>query len=58
MTKKVVLIEAVRKLEILNKELREKIAKGLKENIADNYRRQIAKNDSMILDYKYRIENE
>lgn len=58
MAKKGVLIEAIRKLEILNKELREKIAKNTKAKMVENYRQLIARNDAMILDYKYRIEYE
>jgi hypothetical protein len=58
MAKKAVLIEAVRKLEILNQELREKLGKNSKQKLAESYRQQIARNEAMILDYKYRIEHE
>lgn len=58
MAKKAVLIEAVRKLEILNQELREKLGRNSKQKLAENYRQQIARNETMILDYKYRIEHE
>ena len=58
MAKKAVLIEAVRKLEILNQELREKISKNTLKKGVENLTQQIARNEAMILDYKYRIEHE
>ena len=58
MAKKAVLIEAMRKLEILNQELREKLGRNSKQKLVENYSQQIARNEAMILDYKYRIEHE
>lgn len=53
MASKNVLSEAINKLVSANAILLEKSMKD-KAN-AENYRKEIAKNQSMILDYKYRL---
>lgn len=56
MASKNVLSEAINKLVSANAILLEK---GIKDKAnAENYRKEIAKNQSMILDYKYRLEHE
>jgi len=58
MVNKNVLLEAIRRLEILNQELRKKIDKNPTSKTSDNYLKLLAKNDSLILDYKFRIEHD
>ena len=56
MASKNVLREAINKLVSANAILLEK---GMKDKAnAENYRKEIAKNQSMILDYKYRLEHD
>ena len=56
MASKNVLSEAINKLVSANAILLEKSMKD-KAN-AENYRKEIAKNQSMILDYKFRLEHD
>ena len=56
MASKNVLSEAINKLVSANAILLEKSMKD-KAN-AENYRKEITKNQSMILDYKFRLEHE
>jgi len=56
MASKNVLSEAINKLVSANAILLEKCMKD-KVN-AENYRKEITKNQSMILDYKFRLEHE
>ena len=58
MAKKSVLLEAINQLEKANMTLLERIGKSKTSEKAAEYRQQITKNESMILDYKYRIEHE
>ena len=55
MATKGVLLEAIRKLEIANMKLREELStsSNKKDILA-----KIARNDSMILDFSYRLTNE
>lgn len=56
MASKNVLNEAINKLVSANAILLEK---GMKDKAnAENYRKEIAKNQSMILDYKFRLEHD
>jgi hypothetical protein len=56
MASKNVLSEAINKLVSANAILLEK---GMKDKAnAENYRKEIAKNQSMILDYKFRLEHD
>jgi len=57
MASKNVLLEAIRKLEINNMLLREKLS-TVKPSDKKNILKNIAKNDSMILDFKYRLDNQ
>ena len=57
MATKNVLLEAIRKLEINNMLLREKLS-TVKPSDKENILKNIAKNDSMILDFKYRLDNQ
>lgn len=52
---KSILAEAIRKLETLNLQLTEKIHTTKDKNLIDTYSKQISKNQSMILDYKFRM---
>lgn len=58
MTKKTVLIEAIKRLELINQRLRQKIADGKNSEITKSYKQQITRNEAMILDYKFRIQYE
>ena len=58
MASKNVLAEAITKLVNANISLREKIHNASDKNESDKYLKEIAKNESMILDYKYRIDHD
>lgn len=58
MAKKSVLLEAINQLEKANIALLERIGKSKAKEKAAEYRQQITKNESMILDYKFRLEHE
>jgi len=58
MAKKSVLLEAINKLEKANIALLERIGKSKTKEKTAEYRQQITKNESMILDYKFRLEHE
>lgn len=58
MANKNVLRLAINKLEDANLRLFEKLCKTPNGNKKEAYRKQIAKNDTMILDYKFRLSNE
>ena len=56
MATKGVLTEAVKKLEHANMVLREKLSKAQKAD-KDKILKELARNDSMILDYEFRLKN-
>ena len=58
MATKGVLLEAIRKLEILNEGLRVKLGTTAKGKERDGILGKITRNNTMILDFKYRLENE
>jgi hypothetical protein len=58
MATKGVLLEAIRKLEILNEGLRVKLGTTAKGKERDDILGKITRNNTMILDFKYRLENE
>ena len=58
MAKESVLREAIKKLQYNNNVLYEKRAKCANKQQVNEIDKQIAKNDSMILDYEYRIKKE
>lgn len=51
-----ILLEAIRKLEINNMELRNKLSDPNADK--DTILKEIARNDSMILDFKFRLKYE
>lgn len=57
MAKESVLKEAIAKLKYNSGVLKEKRAKCSKKEEVENIDKQIAQNESMILDYEYRIKN-
>lgn len=57
MAKESVLREAIKKLQYNSKVLKEKRTKCSKKEEVENIDRQLAQNESMILDYEYRIKN-
>ena len=57
MTTKAVLLEAIRKLEINNMELRKKLSQTHNKDKVD-IASKIARNESMILDFQFRLTNE
>ena len=57
MATKGVLMEAIRKLEINNMELRKKLSLAQGKD-RDAIASKIARNDSMILDFQFRMANE
>lgn len=57
MAKISVLEEAIRELKYNTMVLKEKRTKCSTEKEVENIDKQIAQNDSMILDYEYRIKN-
>ena len=58
MASKNVLTEAINKLVNANTALFEKVQQTADKKKAEEYRKEINKNQSMILDYKYRLETE
>lgn len=58
MASKNVLSEAINKLVKANTILREKMTKTSKQSEIDKYQKDITKNETMILDYKFRLEND
>ena len=57
MASKNVLSEAIKKLEATNITLLEKINNTSDKKVKENYRKEITRNESMILDYKFRLEH-
>jgi hypothetical protein len=57
MAKESVLREAIKKLQYNSKVLKEKRTKCSKKEEVANIDKQLAQNESMILDYEYRIKN-
>ena len=57
MAEKTILAEAIRKLEALNLQLTEKIHTTKDKKLIEEYSKHISKNQSMILDYKFRMGN-
>jgi hypothetical protein len=57
MATKGLLIQAVKKLEQANMSLREKLSNAPKAD-KNKILNEIARNDSMILDYQFRLKNE
>jgi hypothetical protein len=58
MAKKSVLIEAINLLEKANNTLRYKISAEKNSAKSQQMCKELQKNESMILDYKFRLENE
>lgn len=58
MAKKVILVTAIEKLKDANCRLYEKCCKSQNEKEKERLREQISKNNSMILDYQYRLDYE
>lgn len=58
MTPKDVLTEAINKLVSANVVLEDKIKNSTDQNKIDNARKELNKNNAMILDYKFRLEYE
>ena len=58
MASKEVLITAIKKLKDTNCRIYEKCCKTSDEKLKTKLRGDIAKNESMILDYQYRLEHE
>ena len=58
MASKNVLTEAINKLVKANMLLLEKSQKTTDKTKAEEYRKEITKNQSMILDYKFRLEHD
>jgi hypothetical protein len=56
MATKGVLTQAVKKLEHANMILREKLSKAPKAD-KDKILKELARNDSMIMDYEFRLKN-
>ena len=56
MATKGVLTQAVKKLEHANMVLREKLSKAPKAD-KDKILKELARNDSMIMDYEFRLKN-
>ena len=56
MATKGVLTQAVKKLEHANMILREKLSKAQKAD-KDKILKELARNDSMIMDYEFRLKN-
>lgn len=56
MASKNVLTEAINKLVASNSSLRERINKTDDKKKRDEYLKEITKNESMILDYKFRLQ--
>lgn len=57
MAQKGVLLEAIRKLEVNNMELRKKLSEAANKN-KDAILKQITRNNTMILDFQFRLGNE
>ena len=57
MATKGVLTQAVKKLEHANMILREKLSKAPKAD-KDKILKELARNDSMIMDYEFRLKND
>jgi hypothetical protein len=57
MASKNILAEAINKLVKANMFLLEKSQKTTDKKKAEEYRKEITKNQSMILDYKFRLEH-
>lgn len=58
MASKNVLTEAINKLVTANSSLRKKMNETDDKKKRDEYLKEITKNDSMILDYKFRLEHD
>lgn len=58
MTAKYILITAIVRLERINLSLTEKMNKALEEVEKDKYNKEIMRNESMILDYKFRLDHD
>jgi hypothetical protein len=58
MASKNVLTEAISKLVTANSSLRKKMNETDDKKKRDEYLKEITKNDSMILDYKFRLEHD
>lgn len=58
MATKGVLLEAIRKLEINNMELRKKLSETENNKEKEKILSTISRNDSMILDFNFRLKNE
>lgn len=57
MAQKGVLLEAIRKLEVNNMELRKKLSEAANKD-KDVILKQITRNNTMILDFQFRLGNE
>lgn len=57
MAQKGVLLEAIRKLEVNNMELRKKLSEAANKD-KDTILKQITRNNTMILDFQFRLGNE
>jgi hypothetical protein len=57
MAQKGVLLEAIRKLEVNNMELRKKLSEAANKD-KDAILKQITRNNTMILDFQFRLGNE
>lgn len=57
MAQKGVLLEAIRKLEVNNMELRKKLNEAANKD-KDAILKQITRNNTMILDFQFRLGNE
>ena len=58
MASKNVLTEAINKLVTANSSLRKKMSETDDKKKRDEYLKEITKNESMILDYKFRFEHD
>lgn len=57
MAQKGVLLEAIRRLEVNNMELRKKLSEAANKD-KDAILKQITRNNTMILDFQFRLGNE